>query len=132
MGPKRATSPVGQTGHSQEDLSGIHLWLVLAKTSHAIEMHARKSISETALGLSDFMALEALLHKGPLLLNQVAERVLLTAGSVTTAIDRLEYMNLVERGTVSGDRRARPVRLTTTGRRLIQRLFSQHAKAMEN
>jgi MarR family 2-MHQ and catechol resistance regulon transcriptional repressor len=115
----------------KENLSGIHLWLILAKASHVIETHARKSIAETGLGISDFMVLEALLHKGPLLLNQVAEKVLLTAGSVTAAIDRLEHMNLVERGTDPDDRRARPVCLTRAGRTLIRKLFSSHSLAME-
>jgi MarR family 2-MHQ and catechol resistance regulon transcriptional repressor len=123
--------PVKSASKNDEDLSGIHLWLVLAKASHAIEMHARKSIAETGLGISDFMVLEALLHKGPLLLNKVGEKVLLTAGSITAAIDRLERMNLVERGTDPDDRRARPVRLTPTGRTLIRRVFPQHSKAME-
>lgn len=38
--------------------------------------------------------LEALLHKGPLPVNALGEKVLLTSGSITTAVDRLERVVL--------------------------------------
>ena len=39
---------------------------------------------------SDFAVLEALLHKGPLPINEIGKKVLLTSGSITVAVDRLE------------------------------------------
>jgi len=43
------------------------------------------------------MRLEALLHKGPLPVNEIGKKVLLTSGSITVAVDRLETKGLVER-----------------------------------
>ncbi len=40
------------------------LWLVLARCHRALNQIAERSIEETGLGLTDFAALEALLHKG--------------------------------------------------------------------
>ena len=47
--------------------------------------------SKKNLGLcdSDFRVLEVLLHKGPLPVNVIGEKVELTTGSITTAVDRL-------------------------------------------
>jgi len=83
------------------------------------------------LCLSDFGVLEALLHKGPLPVNVLGKKVLLTSGSITTAVDRLERRGLVERRNDAEDRRARVVHLTPSGKAEIQELFEQHRKDIE-
>src|SRR5467141_1263422 len=79
------------------DSSGTHLWLVLMKAYRSMARHAQRSIAAHDIGLSDFAILEALLHKGPMLVNEIGRRIQLTSGSITTAIDRLEARGLVER-----------------------------------
>ena len=54
---------------------------------------------------SDFAVLEALLHNGPLPVNESGKEVLLTSGSITVAVDRLETKGLVERRASGADRR---------------------------
>jgi len=113
------------------DTSGVHLWLVLWKAAHMVEAHAHRNVAAQGMGLSDFGVLETLLHKGPLPIKDLGSKVLLTSGSITTAVDRLETKGLVERIADKQDRRTRIVRLTATGRRAIQRAFAQHTQAME-
>ena len=114
-----------------EDTSGVHLWLVLWKAARAVQAHALKSIEALNLCGSDFAVLEALLHKGPLPVNTIGRKVLLTSGSITTAVDRLENQGLVERRDHATDRRARVVHLTPAGKRLIARAFADHQEHME-
>src|ERR1700761_5962291 len=114
-----------------EDLSGIHLWLVLWKASRAVEAQAQRSIARFGMVQSDFGVLEALLHRGPLSAKQLGAKVLLTSGSVTAAIDRLATRGLVRREDDARDRRACIVHLTAAGRRLIERAFAQHREEME-
>ena len=83
------------------------------------------------MGISDFGVLEALLHKGPLTITQLSEKVLLTSGSMTTAIDRLAARGLLTRCDDAKDRRARIIKLTPEGYALIERAFAQHREAME-
>jgi MarR family transcriptional regulator, 2-MHQ and catechol-resistance regulon repressor len=113
------------------DISAVHLWLVLWKASRAVEAHAFKSIASQPIGSSDFAVLEALLHKGPLPVNAIGRKVLLTSGSITTAVDRLEAQGLVERRAHQTDRRARVVHLTREGERLINGVFAEHKRDME-
>jgi len=80
---------------------------------------------------SDFAVLEALLHKGPLPVNEIGKKVLLTSGSITVAVDRLETKGLVERRAHCTDRRARMVHLTKEGRKLITRAYAAHAADLE-
>lgn len=105
----------------------IHTWLLLWKSTRAVEIYAQRSIQCLGLGLSDFAVLEALLHKGPLLINAIGNKVLLTSGSMTFAVNRLEQQGLVERHVDPRDGRARLVNLTPKGEKLITKAFEQHA-----
>jgi MarR family transcriptional regulator, 2-MHQ and catechol-resistance regulon repressor len=115
-----------------QDTSGVHVWLVLMKTFHALKAQAEESLnlSETGLGDSDFRVLEVLLSKGPLPVNTIGPKVWLTPGSISVAVDRLERKKLVKRRTTN-DRRVRLVELTVKGRELVAKTFEKHAAAME-
>lgn len=111
--------------------AAIRVWLILWKASKAVEENAVRSVSLQGLGLSDFAVLEVLLHKGPQLVNVIGEKIFLTSGSITAAIDRLESKKLVRRNTNPNDLRSRIVQLTAAGQSLIERAFAQHALDME-
>src|SRR5256886_6738182 len=111
--------------------SGVHVFLVLWKAARAVEAYAEKSVSQLEMCGSDFSMLEALLHKGPLPVNEIGKKVLLTSGSITVAVDRLETKGLVERRAHGSDRRARIVHLTKAGRKVIKRAYADHAADME-
>lgn len=112
------------------DSSGTHLWLVLWKAFEAVRDYALRDIDSLGLGLSDFAILEVLLHKGPSAVHDIGDRVGLTSGSMTTAIDRLEDRSLVERRSEPEDRRTRVIHLTHQGRKLIECAFAAHSAAM--
>jgi MarR family transcriptional regulator, 2-MHQ and catechol-resistance regulon repressor len=111
--------------------SGTHLWLILMKAHRALAQVDARSIASSKLGLSDFAVLEILLHKGPLPVNTIGRQVMLTSGSITTAVDRLEEKRLVRRQACPEDRRVTFVTLTATGRTLIRRVFKVHADRLE-
>src|SRR5262245_60688341 len=111
--------------------TGVHVWLVLWKAAHAVEAYAKKSIVDLEICGSDFAVLEALLHRGALPINEIGKKVLLTSGSITVAVDRLEDKGLVERRASADDRRAKIVHLTSTGKKLIARAYAEHAANME-
>jgi MarR family transcriptional regulator, 2-MHQ and catechol-resistance regulon repressor len=108
-----------------------HVFLVLWKTYRAMLAKADESKKHVGLGDSDFRVLEVLLHKGPLPVNVIGEKVELTTGSITTAVDRMEAKWLVVRKNHPQDRRVRIVELTAKGRRLIEKAYAQHEIDME-
>jgi len=110
---------------------GVTVWLALWKTADAVGDHARRDVARQGLCYTDFAVLEAVLHKGPLPVNVIGKLVLLTSGSITTAIDRLEARGLVERLPDPCDRRARIVRLTAAGRDFIHGIWTEHEQALE-
>jgi MarR family 2-MHQ and catechol resistance regulon transcriptional repressor len=110
----------------------VHVWLILMKAYRAVQAMAAKSIADSNLGPSDFQILEILLHKGALPVNTIGRKIMLTSGSISTAVDRLEKRKLVRRDPSVDDARVIYVSLTGTGHALIQRVFSRHAQRMED
>jgi MarR family 2-MHQ and catechol resistance regulon transcriptional repressor len=111
--------------------SGVHVFLVLWKAARAAEAYAEKSILGLDMCGSDFAVLEALLHKGPLPINEIGKKVLLTSGSITVAVDRLQSKGFAERRAHGTDRRAKIVHLTQAGRKVITAAYANHASDME-
>ncbi len=110
---------------------GVYIWMSLWKTTRAVEENALRHIESLGLCISDFAVCECLLHKGPLPVNEIGGAVLLTSGSITTAVDRLEEKKFVIRKNHKTDRRVRVVHLTAAGKKMISRAFTEHKKAME-
>jgi MarR family 2-MHQ and catechol resistance regulon transcriptional repressor len=111
--------------------SAANIRLVLWKAAKAIEKVDRTSIAETGLHLSDFQIMEVLLHKGPLPINAIGEKVLLTSGSMTAAANRLEKKRLVKRVQDPSDGRCFYVHLTDEGRDIIEKAFISHEQNLE-
>ena len=112
--------------------SGSHLFLLFWKASHAVMRHDHQSIAAQGFAsLSDYAVLEVLLHKGSLPVNAIGEKVLLTSGSMTTAVQRLEKKGLVVRERSEGDARVVLVHLTNEGMSLIQEAFTAHAEDLD-
>ena len=56
---------------AKAELSAPKLWIVLARSHPSLAISVERSIAVLGLCLSDFMILEALLHKGPLTISAI-------------------------------------------------------------
>src|ERR1700736_2632865 len=117
---------------SKVEMDAPRLWLVLSRCHRALNQVAERSIEDAGLCLSDFAALEALLHKGPLTITEIQGKVPLALGSMTAAVDRLEKKGLVIRTAAAGDRRDKVLKLTPEGTRIVEKAFSRHAAELES
>ncbi|CAN5375783.1 MarR family transcriptional regulator [soil metagenome] len=109
----------------------LKLFTVLHRSAAAVQRLAWQQVQRANLGPSDFAVLEVLLHKGSLPISTIGSKILLTNGSMTTAIDRLEAKGLVERVSHASDRRTKLVALTADGQALIEPIFVEHAAVIE-
>ena len=110
--------------------TGSHIRLVFGKANRAVEEIDRKSISHTGLNVTDFMILEALLHKGPLPINEIGKKILLTSGSMTAASNRLVERGLIERIQDPADGRRFYLHLTKKGLKLISGAYGKHSNSL--
>ncbi len=106
----------------------LKLWVVLARAHAAITARATADVARHGLTLAEFGILEALYHKGPMLLGEVQRRILVSSGGITYLVDRLVERGLLERRLCAEDRRARYAALTEPGRELVERIFPEHAE----
>ncbi len=106
----------------------LKLWVVLSRARESIVPHLQADVARHGLTLTEFGILEALYHKGEMLLGELQRRILVSSGGVTYLVDRLEGKGLVERQACPEDRRARYATLTESGQALIARIFPEHAR----
>ena len=115
---------------SQETDRALKLWVVLSRAHAAVAEHSQADIARHGLTPMEFGILEALHHKGPMLLGEVQKKILVTSGGVTYLVDRLAAKGLVERQRCDRDRRAYYAALTPAGQALIREIFPGHAEAI--
>lgn len=115
---------------SEGEAASLSLWVVLARTSRAVQELAAAHAASHGLTLAEFGALEALYHKGPLLVGDLQQRILVSSGGATYVVDRLQQRGLVKRRESPDDRRARIAALTEEGEELVERIFPEHARVI--
>ena len=110
--------------------SALRLFRILLKVGRVMDWHSQRSSEASGLCPTDFYILEALYHKGALSAGQLAEKVLITLGSMSSALDRLEGKGLLERHVSAADKRGRLVFITDSGKQLVASTFPAHAAAL--
>lgn len=108
----------------------LKLWVVLSRAQAAVAGHVAADVQQHGLTLTEFAILEALYHRGTMLLGEVQRRILVSSGGITFLVDRLVAKGLVERQACPSDRRARYAALTADGEALMTRIFPGHAEAI--
>lgn len=109
----------------------LKLWVVLSRAYRAIEAHASADAARHGLTLAEFGVIEALYHRGDMLLSELQRRILVSSGGITFLVDRLSEKGLVRRRACPGDRRARFVSLTAAGEQTVRGIFPEHAARIE-
>jgi MarR family 2-MHQ and catechol resistance regulon transcriptional repressor len=108
----------------------VRLWFMLMRTHYAITKLARRDIESRGITTTEFSVLENLYRQGSLTLGDVGNCALLTSGSTTYVIDKLEQRGLIARRASDEDRRVIHTSLTDAGRELITSILPEHAKAI--
>ncbi|UCE64168.1 MAG: MarR family transcriptional regulator [Nitrospirota bacterium] len=86
-----------------------------------------RHIESMGLTPSQFDVIAELGDTAGLTCADLSEATLVTKGTLTGVLDRLEKKGLVKRETIRGDRRATKVRLTVKGDALFRKVFPTHA-----
>lgn len=108
----------------------LKLLVVLSKAYKVVMAEAVKDMQRHGLSATEFAVLELLYHKGRTPLQRIGQHILLTSGSITYTVDKLETKGLLRRVPCPEDRRVTHAELTTAGRALFDRIFPEHARAV--
>lgn len=115
---------------SDEQTLSLKLFTVLARTHNTLMEIDRRDIRKYGLNQTEFAVLELLYHKGSHPLQQIGEKILVTSGSITYVVNKLEKKGLLERKTCEEDRRIIYAALTEKGQSFLDEIFPQHAETL--
>lgn len=82
-----------------------------------------ENISKFGLNLTDFSVLDLLFQKGEQTTQKIGEKMLITSGSITYIVNKLEKMELICRNKSETDKRITYIKLTKKGRETIFELL---------
>ena len=107
-------------------------FLILMQTSKAIHDRIKVEIAKNKLGITEFSVLEVLYQKGKQTIQQIGTCILVSSGSMTYVIDKLEQRGLLSRNACPDDRRMIHVRLTDDGNKLMNEIMPKYHEFVDN
>ncbi len=118
-------------GEHMEERQTLKAITVLLRASQSIQDVVKQEVAEYGLNPTEFSVLELLYHKGDQPIQTIGKKVLLTSGSMTYIVDRLEAKGYLIRKACPSDRRVTYVALTEEGQALMSRIFPAHEQRMD-
>ncbi|MDZ7805904.1 MAG: MarR family transcriptional regulator [Gracilimonas sp.] len=115
----------------KEEKQTLNAFIKLTRASESVNGRLSRHLSDANLTVTQFGALEALLHLGPLNQRELGQKLLKSGGNITLVIDNLLKNELVEKVTDPNDRRAVIISLTEKGRDFIEDFFPQHLEKIK-
>ncbi len=113
---------------SKDEVRALSAYVKLMRATESVSSRIHTHLADAGLTVSQFGALEALYHLGPMTQKEIAKKILKSTGNITMVIDNLEKRELVRRERDSDDRRSFIVHLTDNGYALIDEIFPGHAQ----
>ena len=98
----------------------------LAQAYHAFSAYSAAHVRQLGLTPAQFDVIATLGNTQGMPLSQLAQQTLITKGTLTGIIDRLEEKGLVRREVPAGDRRSFLAVLTPAGEALFSQVFPSH------
>jgi len=112
---------------NNKEVKALSTYVKLMRAAESITARVHKHLLSVGLTVSQFGALEAIYHLGPLSQKDLGQKILRSSGNITMVIDNLEKRGLVRRKRDTSDRRFFFVHLTDEGQKLIRKIFPSHA-----
>jgi|SRR5271170_4319007 len=108
----------------------LSAYLALVRASESVVALLRRQLMSFDLTMSQFQALEALLHLGPMNQRALGEKLFSSESNMTVVTGNLVARGLVTRQGHEKDRRKVMVHLTPEGQKLIAKVFPKHVRVV--
>jgi MarR family 2-MHQ and catechol resistance regulon transcriptional repressor len=120
-----------ETNLNESDLA-LKLFVVFSRAHRAVTDRVTEDIKSHGLNPTEFAVLELLFHKGDQPIQQIGQKILLSSGSMTYVIDKLEEKRLLRRKPCPNDRRVTYATITTAGQTFMEEIFPKHREAIRS
>ena len=115
---------------AQENRQAMKLYVVLTRTYKALLDRDQRNIRSYGLNITEFGVLELLYSKGSHPIQQIGDKILITSGTMTYVVDKLEKKGLIVRRPCDKDRRIVHAELTEAGRSKMSGILPKHYQAL--
>jgi MarR family transcriptional regulator, 2-MHQ and catechol-resistance regulon repressor len=107
-------------------------FLLLMQTSKAIQERLRDEMSKNNLSITEFSVLEVLYYQGKQTIQQIGNRILISSGSMTYVIDKLEQKGIIKRNDCREDRRVIHITLTADGMEMMDNIMPMYQDIVDS
>ncbi|WP_419954374.1 MarR family winged helix-turn-helix transcriptional regulator [Neobacillus niacini] len=107
-------------------------FLLLMQTSKAIQERIRDEMSQYKLSITEFSVLEVLFYQGKQTIQQIGNRILISSGSMTYVIDKLEQKGIIKRNDCREDRRVIHITLTAEGKEMMENIMPKYQEMVDS
>ena len=114
----------------QENRQALRLYVALTRTYKFLLDKDQRNIRSYGLNTSEFGVMELLYNKGSHPIQQIGDKILITSGTMTYVIDKLEKKGLLVRRPCDNDRRIIYAELTEAGKSKMSEILPNHYKAL--
>jgi MarR family transcriptional regulator, 2-MHQ and catechol-resistance regulon repressor len=98
----------------------------LATAYQAFERYSAPDLRSMDLTMTQFDVIATLGNQSPMTCKELGEKTLVTKGTLTGVVERLESKGILERKLNPKDARSQMISLTTEGQKLFERVFPAH------
>ena len=110
----------------QVNRQSMRLYIALTRTYKKLLDMDLRNIRGYGLNATEFGVLEFLYNKGSHPLQQIGNHILITSGTITYVIDKLEKKGLIIRRSCEKDRRIIYAEITESGRNKMSEILPNH------
>lgn len=114
----------------REIRQALRFYIALTRTYKKLLVMDLRNIESYGLNPTEFGVLEFLFNKGTHSLQQIGNHTLITSGTTTYVIDKLERKGLIVRKPCDTDRRIIYAEITEAGRQKMTEILPGHYRAI--
>ncbi|MFV0466864.1 MAG: MarR family winged helix-turn-helix transcriptional regulator [Lachnospiraceae bacterium] len=122
---------MNKKSYGEENNLNLRVLIALSRTTLTVHRRSAEIFQKEGLTIAQFGVLEALYHKGPLMISQIIQSLLSTGGNITVVVKNLERNQLVERCVNPEDQRSSLISITEAGKKKVEQIFPEHLLDLE-
>jgi MarR family 2-MHQ and catechol resistance regulon transcriptional repressor len=111
---------------TEEERRALDCYIKLSRAAESVTQRINAHLRDNDLTVSQFGALEALYHLGPMQSGLLGGKILKSSGNMTLVIDNLVQRGLVNRQRRQDDRRCIDIYLTEKASNLVKTILPGH------
>ncbi|UCC52925.1 MAG: MarR family transcriptional regulator [Anaerolineaceae bacterium] len=115
---------------TESEKQALDCYIKLSRATESVTQRINAHLRDHDLTVSQFGALEALYHLGPMQSGVLGDKILRSSGNMTLVIDNLVQRDLVYRQRREDDRRCIDIHLTEKGSNLVETILPGHVEGV--